>query len=178
MNGFVIPAIIDTGAQITVMSDSCAKRCRIYGNIDKRFAGKAFGVGSSDILGRIDGLNMRVGPVSFQSRVSVLNNAGVDFLIGLDFLKRFRCEINMKENNLILQVRDKRIRVPFGRTNRYSNNYDKSDDEAKIHGSDNDESPSTVSSYENDKVQKRNYPDIDYSDDERAYDSPLSMEGV
>jgi len=179
VNGFVIPAIIDTGAQITVMSDSCAKRCRIYSNIDKRYAGKAFGVGSSDILGRIDGLNMRVGPVSFQSRISILNNAGVDFLIGLDFLKRFRCEINMKDNNLILQVRDKRIRVPFGKSSRYAtNNYDRFEDEAKIISSDVEEIPSSISSYENDKINKRTYSDIDYSDDETTYDSPLSMEGV
>lgn len=155
------------------MSDSCAKRCRIYSNIDKRYAGKAFGVGSTDILGRIDGLNMRVGPVSFQSRISILNNAGVDFLIGLDFLKRFRCEINMKENTLILQVRDKRIRVPFGNSYRYTNH----DDEAKIISSDVEESTSSVSSYDNDKINKRTYSDIDYSDDE-TYDSPFSMEGV
>ena len=118
---------------------------------------------------------MRVGPVSFQSRISILNNAGVDFLIGLDFLKRFRCEINMKENTLILQVREKRIRVPFGNSSRY--NYDRSDDEAKIIGSDLDEN----SSQDVDKLQnqKRTYSEnIDYSDDETTFDSPLSMEGV
>ena len=35
-----------------------------------------------------------------------------------------------------------------------------------------------VRSVENDKINKRTYSDIDYSDDETTYDSPLSMEGV
>lgn len=158
------------------MSHSCAKRCRIHSNIDKRFAGKAFGIGSSDILGRIDGLNMRVGPVSFQSRISILNNAGVDFLIGLDFLKRFRCEINMKENTLILQVREKRIRVPFGKSSRY--NVDKSDDEAKIIGSDLDENSSKDIGTKLQNHKSTYSENIDYSDDETTFESPLSMEGV
>jgi len=113
VNGFMVPAIIDTGAQITVMSASCAKRCHISGSIDTRFSGRAVGVGSSDILGRIDGLGMRVGPVSFDGKVSILREARVDFLIGLDTLKRFQAEVNLKEHVLKLQVRDRQYRVPL-----------------------------------------------------------------
>lgn len=113
VNGFMVPAIIDTGAQITVMSASCAKRCRISSSIDTRFSGKAIGVGSSEIIGRVDGLGMRVGPVSFEGKVSVLREAQVDFLIGLDLLKRFKTEVNLKEHVLKLQVRDRIYRVPL-----------------------------------------------------------------
>ena len=113
VNGFLVPAIIDTGAQITVMSASCAKRCRISNKIDARFSGRAVGVGSSDIIGRIDGLEMRVGPVSFEGRVSVLREARVDFLIGLDLLKRFNTEVNLKDHVLKLQVRERWYKVPL-----------------------------------------------------------------
>ena len=113
VNGFLVPAIIDTGAQITVMSASCAKRCRISNSINTKFSGRAVGVGSSDIIGRIDGLGMRVGPVSFEGRVSVLREARVDFLIGLDLLKRFRSEVNLRDHVLKLQVRDRQYKVPL-----------------------------------------------------------------
>jgi hypothetical protein len=113
INGVQVPAIIDTGAQISIMSLTCARRCGIVENIDTRFQGRALGVGASAILGRIDGLATRIGPVNFQSRVSILDNARVDLLIGLDFLQRFRGEINLKENVLKFQVREKTIRVPF-----------------------------------------------------------------
>jgi len=117
VNGFLVPAIIDTGAQITVMSASCAKRCRISGSIDARFSGRAAGVGSSDIIGRIDGLGMRVGPVNFEGKVSILREARVDFLIGLDLLQRFKTEVNLRDHVLKLQVRDRVYRVPLLRKN-------------------------------------------------------------
>lgn len=113
VNGFSIPAIIDTGAQISVMSASCAKRCRLAGSIDTRYSGKAIGVGSCEILGRIDNLSMRIGPVTFNSQISVLKDSSADFLIGLDFLRRFQGEISMRENVIRLRVRDKNVRVNF-----------------------------------------------------------------
>ena len=113
INGFTIPAIIDTGAQITVMSAACAKRCGIAGLIDDRFPGKAIGVGSSDILGRIDELAMRVGPLSYHNRVAILRESRVDLIIGLDFLRRFKAEINLDQRLMKLRVREKTIRMPF-----------------------------------------------------------------
>ena len=115
LNGFALTAIIDTGAQISIMSSSCAKRCHLFNDINKRFSGRALGVGtgSGEIIGRIDSTTMRMGPLSFKSRISVLKDSNIDFLIGLDFLKRFRCEINLDENVLKLQIQNKHIRIPF-----------------------------------------------------------------
>ena len=113
INGFIIPAIVDTGAQVTVMSESCAKRCHISDQIDGRYSGKAVGIGSSDILGRINDLSMRVGPVSYLNKVSILRQSRVDLIIGLDFLRRFGAEINIEKRMLKLQVRGKVVRIPF-----------------------------------------------------------------
>lgn len=113
VNGYLVPAIIDTGAQITIMSSACAKRCRVSSNIDTRYAGRAIGIGSSDIIGRINGLDMRIGPVNFKNEVSILREARVDFLIGMDFLKRFKCDVSFNDHCLRLRVKDKRFKVPL-----------------------------------------------------------------
>jgi hypothetical protein len=113
LNGFQIPAIIDTGAQITIMSSSCARRCRIANLIDTKYACRAIGVGSSEILGRIDNLSLRIGPMTFQSRVAILRDSPVDFLIGMDFLRRFQSDLCLSEGVLKLRVRDRPIRVPL-----------------------------------------------------------------
>jgi len=44
---------VDTGAQVTIISASAAKRAGIYHLIDRRYAGRATGVGQCRILGRI-----------------------------------------------------------------------------------------------------------------------------
>jgi len=44
---------VDTGAQVTIISASAAKRAGIYHLMDRRYAGRATGVGQCRILGRI-----------------------------------------------------------------------------------------------------------------------------
>ena len=123
LNGFVIPAMIDTGAQISVISSSCAQRCRIAQQMDTRYAGKAVGVGSTDILGRINEVATRLGPVTFNTKLSVLRKSGAEFILGLDFLRRFRCQINMNEEILTMQVRDKVLRIPMLRRGRETDSH-------------------------------------------------------
>lgn len=55
-----IQAFVDSGAQSTIMSESLAERCgynlrlcRLMRLVDKRQAGRAVGVGSCKILGKI-----------------------------------------------------------------------------------------------------------------------------
>jgi DNA damage-inducible protein 1 len=113
INGYLIPAVIDTGAQISVMSQACARRCKIYNNIDRRFSGNAVGVGSSSIIGRVNHLPIRIGPISFSKPISILESSRVEFLIGLDILKRFNCEINIGDNVIKFYHNQNVIRIPM-----------------------------------------------------------------
>lgn len=114
INGYSIPAIIDTGAEITVMSLSCAKRCQLANAIDTRHSGTAVGVGVTDIVGRIDDLEMKLGEtVSISNKISVLRQSRCDFILGLDILQKHDCDISFKDNRLQLTLKNKTVKIPL-----------------------------------------------------------------
>lgn len=95
-----IQAFVDSGAQATIISQRCAHECGIMHLLDVRFKGKALGVGSANILGRIHLADMEVGGQILQCSFTVLEDNKVDLLFGLDNLKRHQCCIDLVQSKL------------------------------------------------------------------------------
>ena len=111
VNKVPVQAFVDSGAQATIISQDCAKRCNIMHLLDTRFAGMAQGVGTSRILGRVHLADMEVGGQMLKCSFTVLEDNKVDLLFGLDNLKRHQCTIDLVQN--LLHVRGGQIQVPF-----------------------------------------------------------------
>jgi len=94
VNGVPVKAFIDSGAQMTIMTEDFAKRCHLERLLDTRFHGTAVGVGSSRILGRVHAAPMKVAGHFITSSITVLEQkSGPQFIFGLDMLKRHRCRL-------------------------------------------------------------------------------------
>lgn len=109
VNQVFVRAFVDSGAQTTIMSMACARRCNIGHLIDTRFTGVAKGVGSSKILGRIHMVPMQLGSIFIPISITILEDDSMEFLFGLDNLKRHRCCIDLDAN--VLKVGEEKI--PF-----------------------------------------------------------------
>ncbi len=114
VNGIPLKAFVDSGAQMTIMSPQCAERCGILRLMDKRYAGMASGVGTARILGKIHMVQMKLGSSFFPVSVTILENASMDVLFGLDTLKRYRCCIDLNKQCLrMVDGSDGAEEVPF-----------------------------------------------------------------
>ena len=100
INGQQVKAFVDSGAQITLMSRRLAERCDLIRLLDTDFAGIMRGVGTARSLGKIHMAQMKIGGSYFPVSLTVMEDNSIDFLLGLDMLRRHQCCIDLGSNSL------------------------------------------------------------------------------
>jgi DNA damage-inducible protein 1 len=113
VNGVEMKAFVDSGAQMTIMSQKCASKCGLLRLMDTKFSGVAKGVGTSKILGRVHMADLRVAGVNLPCTFTILEQNDMEFLLGLDMLKRFQACIDLTKKKLTLSAGGVIVETPF-----------------------------------------------------------------
>uniref|UniRef100_A0A0N5AMU8 UBA domain-containing protein n=1 Tax=Syphacia muris TaxID=451379 RepID=A0A0N5AMU8_9BILA len=101
INGVECKAFVDSGAQVSILSEATAKRCNLMRLVDKRFQATVHGVGGvKKMLGKIHTCLVQIEQHFFPCNFDVLSDHGIDILLGLDILRRHQCTIDLKNNVL------------------------------------------------------------------------------
>lgn len=105
INKVLIRALVDTGAQMSIMIESASKKCNLGYLVDTRMSGMALGVGSRKIVGKVHKTDIRFGSNVYSSSFTILEDSNgpemTEFIIGLDILKKLQCCVDLKHNKLI-----------------------------------------------------------------------------
>lgn len=94
VNKVKFQAFVDSGAQSTIMSQAFVEKVGLMKDVDKRYHGTAVGVGTSKIIGRIHTCQLKIGNGHWiECSIQVLDNIDIDFLFGLDMMKKHRVAV-------------------------------------------------------------------------------------
>jgi DNA damage-inducible protein 1 len=101
INKTQIVALVDTGAQTTVVSKYKAEKCGLMNLCDERFQGIVQGVGVSKIVGVVHAAQLKIEDKFIMCKITVVESVAVDFIFGLDNMRSHRCHVNLEKNKLV-----------------------------------------------------------------------------
>lgn len=113
VHGVDCVGMVDTGAQMTIISKRTATKCGIMRLVDTRESGIATGVGTGKIVGKVHAVDIKLGGEGITASFTVMEKDDMEFLIGLDLLRRFGAIVDLPRNVLVLNLGSKKIEVPF-----------------------------------------------------------------
>lgn len=98
INNYPIIAFVDSGAQVSILSEECAQRCNVDRLIDKRIRATAVGVGGTQkFVGRIHSCEVKIKDHTFACPFDVMADRNMDLLLGLNTLLRHKCSIDLQK---------------------------------------------------------------------------------
>lgn len=101
MNGKTVKALVDTGAELSIVTSKLIMECALEKFVDKTYKGTVVGMGSQEINGRIHCMNIKLNNSTFPiSLICVDHQMSSPFLIGLNFLWRHGAIINLRDETL------------------------------------------------------------------------------
>ncbi|CAO4372204.1 unnamed protein product [Caenorhabditis nigoni] len=99
INGFQITALVDTGAQLSIITRSVAEKCGIFQKLDSRFQVDAQGIGGvSQALGKILDVELEFSGYFLPVVLTVFEECsmGCDLIIGVDILTAYGANVDFK----------------------------------------------------------------------------------
>ncbi|AYV84017.1 MAG: hypothetical protein Hyperionvirus15_55 [Hyperionvirus sp.] len=98
-----VTLIIDTGAQVNVMSIELVKKLGIESFMDTRATGKMHGIGIGDVCGQIPYIEIKFGEVLCAANFYILDSKeNLDVLIGFPFMMFYKTNLDFEKSQMTI----------------------------------------------------------------------------
>eukprot|EP00339_Tiarina_fusa_P016041 CAMPEP_0117031446 /NCGR_PEP_ID=MMETSP0472-20121206/22598_1 /TAXON_ID=693140 ORGANISM="Tiarina fusus, Strain LIS" /NCGR_SAMPLE_ID=MMETSP0472 /ASSEMBLY_ACC=CAM_ASM_000603 /LENGTH=220 /DNA_ID=CAMNT_0004739767 /DNA_START=186 /DNA_END=845 /DNA_ORIENTATION=+ len=104
--------LVDTGASASAMSTNMVYQLGLETKLNQEIVGAAKGVGSSNIVGVVENVECIIGHVEFRLFFMVLEGQMPYAILGLDQMRRFKCQVDLDEDVLVFGGKDG-VKEPF-----------------------------------------------------------------
>lgn len=101
VEGRLVEMLVDSGASSSAISKEEMIRLNLQSKLNTRYAGRAVGCGSANVLGVVENVQVSIGHVEFRLFFLVLDTNNPLLILGLDQMKKFKCLIDLEENKLV-----------------------------------------------------------------------------
>lgn len=107
-----IDILVDTGASSSAMSMDMVRALGLEHKLNRSVFGDAKGVGTSNIVGVVENVSMRISHIEFRVFFMVIDSQMPCCILGLDQMRRFKCLLDLDEHVLIFGGHGG-VKVPF-----------------------------------------------------------------
>mmetsp|Transcript_2911 Transcript_2911/g.4621 ORF Transcript_2911/g.4621 Transcript_2911/m.4621 type:complete len:232 (-) Transcript_2911:75-770(-) len=101
LDGSQVQLLVDTGASSSAMSLDMVKSLGLESKLNRSVYGNAKGVGSSNIVGVVENVELLIGHVEFRLFFMVIDSNMPCCILGLDQMRRFKCQVDLDDNCLV-----------------------------------------------------------------------------
>lgn len=96
-----VEMMVDTGAEISIISNNLAKELKLSNHINRQEQGIAAGVGRARIIGKIHKVICSLGDVDFSMDLMVLDVHDRMLIMGMDHMRKYNCIIDLQRDVLV-----------------------------------------------------------------------------
>mmetsp|Transcript_35895 Transcript_35895/g.99519 ORF Transcript_35895/g.99519 Transcript_35895/m.99519 type:complete len:245 (-) Transcript_35895:3-737(-) len=111
--GWPVDLMVDTGAQLSIMTLPLVQRLGMTSRIDQSEMGVASGVGTALIIGRLRAVPVRMGKVEIAMDFGVLHIKDSFAMLGMDQMQRFKCILDLDKRAIRFGGDLRGVEVPF-----------------------------------------------------------------
>ncbi|KAG7341032.1 aspartyl protease [Nitzschia inconspicua] len=107
-----VKLLIDTGASSSAMSLDMVQSLGLLPKLNRGITGSAQGVGSSQIVGIVENVELSINHVEFRLYFMVIDTTMPCCILGLDQLRKYKCQVDLDSDELVFGGKGG-VSVPF-----------------------------------------------------------------